>query len=1019
MRYLFQLFVFIGFLFLHGFALAMQPLPLAQGAAANAAIGEPLKGLLEDYVKLLPVQTSLQITEPDQGYLTHSWSKNYDALQKNCRAQSGVCAGILAAQFDILLAELNKELGAASGQSDGLRVALLFSAEADLCLITTGMSAMGGRCTSPNLLTRASYAWQQLGYDHLFIEYFDRDEGNRRQFLDWLATQSNLSAEEKAYSQKQWDTGIGGMIRGALAFEMRDKLSAAYSSWLMVLLQQINLKDQQAMLGALGNLARIAAIRGRHDDAEQWWTASQALLAENPELQGKSLCTMQSVRMVMDATDSAHISDPEMPGRFQQLIAQGCSYTEPSILFAFQTMKQGGVQMAQTILGMAKAACERDGDCSHDRKLLIDKLWGITRGDVVGMRAEAQEWQAAMKKFRIPLRWERSLIWTLADKLYASGATADATSLYHALDESIEFERNQVMFNDPSDWARYDELKRMRVRSDLEQGITALPEQAESLRSQGLLKRLRGKRWMKELVGQADAADKAEYERQQNDLNNARQTIIQAMPGLPGSFRVIAQAMLDDMGKTAATNEEIYLDRLAKKKQGATGWLEFGGLDRYQREQKSETIGQEYPLGEEAAYLSWLKVPGGYAATLLVPRPWERMGKLGDTTYFIPNANLHVAMQQQFIAFSPQDEAVLRLYRDLLQSGASVERGFKRTQPLEGDAEGLRLNGVPVWQLADGSFSSSQVAPANAHRVKNLAELGDALYQRLLAPFATAYQDAQRLIISPDGELAYLPFETLTRKGVPVLETVDIGYVQSLAVYAELKKRMAGKKRQASASLLSVADPQYQLGAAGAATEPQGKLERIQWPALPGTRKESAAITALYRKNRQMLGAEASKANLAKMGTSLADYQVLHFATHGYVDDERSALVLSPEKGALSAYLRDQDIAGWKLDSDLVLLSACNTGIGRKQTGEGIVGLPYAFFMAGNINTLMSLWPVDDEGTAKLMPAYMQRIQQGEDHVTALNNTKRAFARGDYGPAFKNPRIWAAFVLYGVPVARQ
>lgn len=111
----------------------------------------------------------------------------------------------------------------------------------------------------------------------------------------------------------------------------------------------------------------------------------------------------------------------------------------------------------------------------------------------------------------------------------------------------------------------------------------------------------------------------------------------------------------------------------------------------------------------------------------------------------------------------------------------------------------------------------------------------------------------------------------------------------------------------------------------------------------------------------------------------------------------------------ISAYLMDQDIVGWSLNSVLVLFSACNTGIGRKQKGEGCRRSAYAFFMAGNTNTLMmSLWPVDDEGTAALMPTFFQRIQHGEDHITALNNAKRAFARGDYGQALSNPRVWSS-----------
>jgi CHAT domain-containing protein len=146
---------------------------------------------------------------------------------------------------------------------------------------------------------------------------------------------------------------------------------------------------------------------------------------------------------------------------------------------------------------------------------------------------------------------------------------------------------------------------------------------------------------------------------------------------------------------------------------------------------------------------------------------------------------------------------------------------------------------------------------------------------------------------------------------------------------------------------------------------------------------------------------------------------VLHFATHGYVDDQRSALVLATHEGQQQAYLMDQDISGLELGSDLVLLSACDTALGRQQTGEGVVGLPYAFMLAGNVNTLMSLWPVDDDGTALFVPTFMAKASAGLDLVAALNATKREFAAGAHGERNRDPRIWAAFVQYGVPLRLQ
>jgi CHAT domain-containing protein len=164
-----------------------------------------------------------------------------------------------------------------------------------------------------------------------------------------------------------------------------------------------------------------------------------------------------------------------------------------------------------------------------------------------------------------------------------------------------------------------------------------------------------------------------------------------------------------------------------------------------------------------------------------------------------------------------------------------------------------------------------------------------------------------------------------------------------------------------------------------------------------------------------LLGADASKARLMALNASgaLAQFSVLHFATHGYVDNERSALVLSSPTRSDQTYLFDEELATLSLSSDLTILSACDTGLGREVSGEGVVGLPYALFMAGNANTLMSLWAVDDDGTAQFIPAFLERVKTQGNMVQALRQTKLAFARGDFGTRLRDPRIWAPFVLYG------
>jgi len=92
------------------------------------------------------------------------------------------------------------------------------------------------------------------------------------------------------------------------------------------------------------------------------------------------------------------------------------------------------------------------------------------------------------------------------------------------------------------------------------------------------------------------------------------------------------------------------------------------------------------------------------------------------------------------------------------------------------------------------------------------------------------------------------------------------------------------------------------------------------------------------------------------------------------------------------------------------VLSACDTGLGKVVQGEGVMGLPYALFVAGNKNTMLSLWPVADESTAQFMTAFFGRLQKGATQAAALNDTKREFIAGS---RYDQAIFWAPFLLYG------
>ena len=130
---------------------------------------------------------------------------------------------------------------------------------------------------------------------------------------------------------------------------------------------------------------------------------------------------------------------------------------------------------------------------------------------------------------------------------------------------------------------------------------------------------------------------------------------------------------------------------------------------------------------------------------------------------------------------------------------------------------------------------------------------------------------------------------------------------------------------------------------------------------------------------------------------------------------ELSSIVLSQglHDENYDGYVTVGEWFGYNLNSDLVYLSACESGLGDYQIGEGIVGIPYALTVAGNKDTVMTLWKINDEAAAKFASTFFQKLKDGKSELQAINETKREFLKSD-NPNLKNPAVWSAFVLYGL-----
>jgi CHAT domain-containing protein len=360
-----------------------------------------------------------------------------------------------------------------------------------------------------------------------------------------------------------------------------------------------------------------------------------------------------------------------------------------------------------------------------------------------------------------------------------------------------------------------------------------------------------------------------------------------------------------------------------------------------------------------------------------------------------------------------------------------------------------RIDPAPrrIWKLADGSFAESLTPPAaGAIQVTSITPVRDYLSRIVLGPISRSIDRYPRWVVSPDGALALIPFETLRAGGKPVVIAHEVSYVQSLSVLTLLRARERDyAKLTGRVALFAMGAAQYELaGHPQAASDATGTpginvaayvaqggndpgmvrnvygLMGARWPPLPASEREvdnvarvfgAAAVTVLKH-------ADASEARLQALNSdhSLARYRYLLFSTHGYLSPDvpsLSAIVLSQIGTTPHAdgYVTAAEWPAYDLKSDLIVLSACETALGRQTQGEGILGLPFALFVAGNRNAVLSLWQVVDVSTGEFMVKFFTKLRAGVPQVRALAETKREFVRSG---AYRAEAYWAPFVLYGI-----
>ncbi|MGZ9059127.1 MAG: CHAT domain-containing protein, partial [Burkholderiaceae bacterium] len=185
---------------------------------------------------------------------------------------------------------------------------------------------------------------------------------------------------------------------------------------------------------------------------------------------------------------------------------------------------------------------------------------------------------------------------------------------------------------------------------------------------------------------------------------------------------------------------------------------------------------------------------------------------------------------------------------------------------------------------------------------------------------------------------------------------------------------------------------------------------------LPGSLREieQAATRMKSHGARTVVGDRANKSTLESMNRSgeLQRFRVVLISAHGVLDSENpslSSIVLSPDPSG-DRFVTAADWMTYRLASDLIIASACETALGGQVNGEGITGLPFAFQAAGSARSLLTLWRVDDLATARFMDAYFARLARGEPPARALRAVKLQFMAN---AKLRSPFYWAPFVMYG------
>lgn len=288
-------------------------------------------------------------------------------------------------------------------------------------------------------------------------------------------------------------------------------------------------------------------------------------------------------------------------------------------------------------------------------------------------------------------------------------------------------------------------------------------------------------------------------------------------------------------------------------------------------------------------------------------------------------------------------------------------------------------------------------------------------------------EGVENLLVIPDGILHHLPFETLAVRRNEhdnyLVEDFNIYYAPSASALALIEN--SPREKEWAKKLLAFGAPDYSQIDSGRPVKNSSMTdvwrevysqEGFHFSPLPFSKVEVRKIAENFEKERVdiLTGTEANEHKLKNL--PLRDYQILHFACHSLLDEKnpiRSALMISPsvEKGE-DGFFQAREIYGIDITADLVVLSACQSGDGTLEQGEGLMGLPRLFFYGGARSVLSTLWFIGDKTTATFMQEFYRNLTRGESKSSALRLAKLSMMKS---PEYSHPFYWAGYILSGDP----